>query len=235
MSAPLHNKIFCALDTPDLDRALEWASALKGSVGGLKAGLEFYAAQGPVGVKRVSECGLPLFLDLKLHDIPNTVAAAVRALRPLNPALLTIHTSGGQAMMQAAAAAARDWNHPPLLLGVTVMTSLDQEDLKKTGVYATPGDQVEKLTGLALECGLGGVVCSPFEIASLRKEFGSGLTLVVAGIRPEGASKGDQKRVMTPKQASDLGADFLVIGRPITGAPDPAAAAREIAASLAQD
>ena len=235
MATPHKDKIFCALDTPGLDRALELAHALKGPVGGLKVGLEFYSAQGPAGVKKISQCGLPLFLDLKLHDIPNTVASAIRALSPLSPALLTIHTAGGPAMMQAAAEAAKDWDNQPLLLGVTVMTSLNREDLNKTGVFATPGDQVKRLARLALECGLGGVVCSPFEIAMLKEEFGPGLKLVVPGIRPAGAGKGDQKRVMTAKQAIDLGADFLVIGRPITGAPDPVAAAREIAATLAQD
>jgi orotidine-5'-phosphate decarboxylase len=235
MSAPLHNKIFCALDTPDLDRALELADALKGSVGGLKVGLEFYSAQGPAGVKRISESGLPLFLDLKFHDIPNTVASAIRALNPLNPALLTIHAAGGPAMMQAAAEAAKDWENPPLVLGVTVMTSLDDDDLRDTGIDTSTSDQVKRLAALALKSGLGGVVCSPFEIAMLKQEFGTGLTLVVPGIRPVGADKGDQKRVMAAKEAIDLGADFLVIGRPITGAPDPVAVACEIAASLAQD
>ncbi len=235
MTTPHKDKIFCALDTPDLDRALELGGALKRSVGGLKVGLEFYSAQGPAGVKKISECGLPLFLDLKLHDIPNTVASAIRALRPLSPALLTIHAAGGPTMMKAAAEAAKDWENPPLVLGMTVMTSLNDDDLIATGINTSTSDQVKRLAALALKSGLSGVVCSPFEIAMLKQEFGPGLKLVVPGIRPVGADKGDQKRVMTAKEAIDLGADFLVIGRPITGAPDPVAVACEIAATLAQD
>jgi len=234
MTAPLKDKIFCALDTPDLSRALDLARSLKDLVGGLKAGLEFYSAHGPAGIRKISEVGLPLFLDLKLHDIPNTVASAIWALAPLNPAMLTIHTTGGPAMMKAAAEAAGKWQKPPLLLGVTVMTSLNQDDLNATGIDASPEDQVRRLAGLALECGLGGVVCSPFEAAGLKQEFGDSLKLVVPGIRPIGSDKGDQKRVMTPGEAVEAGADYLVIGRPITDAPDPAAAAREIVETLAE-
>jgi len=235
MSNQPSDRIFCALDTPYLDQAVNLAEVLKGIVGGLKVGLEFYSALGPDGVKKISEQGLPVFLDLKLHDIPNTVASAIGALSPLNPALLTIHTAGGPAMLKAAAEAAESWDTPPLLLGVTVMTSLNGDDLAATGVNGGTADQVKRLAGLALECGLGGVVCSPFEIEMLRAEFGPGLKLVTPGIRPAGSDKGDQKRVMTPKEAVDLGADYLVIGRPITGADDPGAAAREIGISLAQD
>ncbi len=232
MSTPNHKKIFCALDTTDLQGALELGLSLKETVGGLKVGLEFFSGHGPAGVRKINECGLPVFLDLKLHDIPNTVAGAVRALAPLSPAMITIHTAGGAAMMTAAAVAAEGYSEKPLLLGVTVMTSLGDEDLRDIGVAAKTVDQVKRLAALALKCGLGGVVCSSFEVASLRKEFGHDLTLVVPGIRPAGVSKGDQKRVMTPPQAIAQGADYLVIGRAITGAADPAKAAADIAASL---
>ena len=235
MTNHLSDRIFCAIDTPDLDRSVALAEALHGFIGGLKVGLEFYSALGPAGIEKISEGGLPMFLDLKLHDIPNTVASSIRALSPLSPAMLTIHTAGGPAMLKAAAEAANDWDNPPLLLGVTVMTSLNNEDLTATGINGGTADQVKRLAGLALECGLGGVVCSPFEIEILRAEFGTELKLVTPGIRPAGSDKGDQKRVMTPRQAIDLGADFLVIGRPITGADDPGAAAKEIGMSLAQD
>lgn len=232
MSTPNHKKIFCALDTTDLQGALDLGVSLKGTVGGLKVGLEFFSGHGPAGVRKINECGLPVFLDLKLHDIPNTVAGAVRALAPLGPAMITIHTAGGAAMLTAAAGATGGYSEKPLLLGVTVMTSLGDEDLHDIGVAAKTADQVKRLAALALKCGLGGVVCSPFEVASLRKEFGNDLTLVVPGIRPAGVAKGDQKRVMTPPQAIAQGADYLVIGRAITGAADPAKAAADIAASL---
>ncbi len=232
MSTPHHKKIFCALDTTDLQGALDLGVSLKGMVGGLKVGLEFFSSHGPEGVRKVSECGLPVFLDLKLHDIPNTVAGAVRALAPLSPAMITIHTAGGAAMMTAAAVAVEGYSEKPLLLGVTIMTSLDDEDLRDIGVAAKTADQVKRLAALALKCGLGGVVCSPFEVAPLREEFGNDLTLVVPGIRPAGVAKGDQKRVMTPEQAIAQGADYLVIGRAITGAADPTKAAADIAASL---
>jgi len=227
------DKIFCAIDTPELDRALSLGKALKGSVGGLKLGLEFYSAQGLEGIKKMSSLDLPIFLDLKLHDIPNTVKKAVAALLPLNVKMLTVHTSGGEEMLKAAKDAAGEGRPPPMVLGVTVLTSLDQKALAAMGVSAEPLDQVLRLAGLAKKAGLDGIVCSPLEIAAVRKKYGPKLKLVVPGIRPEGSAAGDQKRVMTPREAVDLGADFLVIGRPITGADDPAKAARAIAQSLA--
>ena len=233
MPAKPVNRIFCAFDTPDLGRALDLAGGLKGAIGGIKLGLEFYAAHGPAGVEKIAAAGLPVFLDLKLHDIPNTVAKSVSQLVALKPKMLTIHAQGGLAMMRAAAEAAGGaGGEKPLLLGVTVLTSLDAGDLNTVGVSASAADQVKRLAELALKAGLEGVVCSPMEISALRDAFGNDLTLVVPGIRPEGADKGDQKRVMTPKLAVDAGADYLVIGRPITDAADPAAAARDIAASL---
>lgn len=231
-------QIFCAIDTPSLEDALALCTRLEGLVGGVKLGLEFFSAQGPAGVRRVAEAGLPVFLDLKLHDIPSTVAGAVRALTPLAPAMLTLHAAGGAAMMKAAAeaasqAAADAGVARPKLLGVTVLTSLADTELSGLGIGGTAAKQVERLAQLALRSGLDGVVCSPREAENLRAVLGRKALLVVPGIRPEGAAAGDQKRVMTPREAIAAGADYLVIGRPVTGADDPAAAARAIAESLA--
>ncbi len=227
------SRILVALDTTDLDRAAGWAGALKGRVGGVKIGKEFFTAHGPAGVRRVTDGGIPLFLDLKFHDIPNTVGGAIRAALPLRPFMINVHASGGEGMMRAAAEAAREAGpRRPLVLGVTVLTSLDDGDLKAVGVSAPAAEQVVRLGLLAKKSGLDGVVCSALEINALRRACGPDFTLVVPGIRPAGADAGDQKRVMTPAQAVAQGADYLVIGRPITGAADPAGAADDIAASL---
>jgi len=230
-------QIFLAIDTTDLATAGAQVTATRGAVGGLKLGLEFFTANGPAGVRAVMPGGLPLFLDLKLHDIPNTVAGAVRAVTPLRPALLTVHAAGGSAMLRAAAdaageAAAKAGVPRPRLIGVTVLTSLAEADLGAIGQQGPVADQARRLAVLAKSCGLDGVVCSPHEIAALRAECGAGFLLVVPGIRPAWAAAGDQKRVMTPAEAARLGADYLVIGRPITAADDPAAAARRIAAEV---
>jgi len=231
MSNP--NPVFCALDTTDVDRAASLAQSLKGHVGGLKIGKEFFTAHGPAGVRRVIPEGTPLFLDLKFHDIPNTVAGAVRAATALSPAILNVHAAGGRAMMEAARTAAQESETPPWVLAVTVLTSLDASDLADIGVHGSPADQVVRLATLAQRAGLDGVVCAAQEIAALRRECGPDFKLVVPGIRPANSATGDQKRTMTPAEAAGLGADVLVIGRPITNAPDPAAAAQAIAAELA--
>lgn len=232
-SAPT-NPIFCALDTIDLDEAGRLARALASAVGGLKLGKEFFTAHGPQGVAALGSVGLPLFLDLKFHDIPNTVAGAVRAALALRPAILTVHAAGGRDMLRAAVeAAAGAGASRPLIVAVTVLTSLDDGDLAELGIAERTRDQTRRLAALARESGVDGVVCSPLEIADLRALGGPDFKLVVPGIRPAGAASGDQKRVMTPEEAMAAGADHLVIGRPITGADDPAAAARAIAASLA--
>ncbi len=236
MAAPAlpANPVFVALDTVDLDRALAWATSVREHVGGVKLGMEFVNAQGPAGIARIVDTGAPVFLDLKFHDIPNTVAGAVRAVSGLGVAILNVHASGGRAMMQAALAAAEETagTGRPLVIGVTVLTSLDDSDLEDVG-QATPARlQVERLARLTQASGLDGVVCSPQEIAALRATCGSDFSLIVPGIRPAGAATGDQKRIMTPRQACDLGADVLVIGRPITQAADPAAAAAAIAEEL---
>ncbi len=220
--------IYVAVDTPDLERALEIAGAVRGEAGGLKLGLEFFAAQGPAGVRRVSELGLPVFLDLKLHDIPNTVAKAVEAIAPLQPAILTVHSAGGQEMMAAAKAAAPKGTK---VVGVTVLTSLDQADLESAGVAGSPAEQVARLTELAQAAGLDGIVCSGAEVAAAKAAWPDGF-FVVPGVRPAGGHVGDQKRVVTPEKAIDGGASVLVIGRPITGAQDPAQAIRDIAGTL---
>ena len=232
------DRVFVALDTPDLTRAAGLARALGDTVGGLKIGKEFFTAQGPEGVRAVAG-GERLFLDLKFHDIPNTVSGALRASLHLRPAIVNVHAAGGRAMMEAAAEAVRegaeDAGAPrPLLLAVTVLTSLDDRDLRDVGFAGTSAEQVLRLACLAQSCGLDGVVCSPREIADLRRACGPDFELLVPGIRPSWAASGDQKRTMTPAEALAAGADFLVIGRPITGADDPAAAARRITAELAQ-
>ena len=223
------DRLFVALDAPDMDGALSLAGSLAGLVGGIKLGKAFFTANGPQGVRRAAAAGLPVFLDLKFHDIPNTVADAVRAALSLAPVMLTVHASGGAAMMRAAADAAGEAGaNRPLVLGVTVLTSLGDDDLAATGPAGPVSDQVMRLARLAQAGGLDGVVCSAREVAALRAECGATFTLVVPGIRPGGAAAGDQKRTATPAEAIAAGADYLVVGRPIAGADDPAQAARVI-------
>jgi len=223
------NPVYCALDTTALPEALAWARAIKPYVGGLKIGLEFFNANGPQGVRAIAEIGLPVFADLKLHDIPNTVAGGIRAVLPLGVSIVNVHAAGGAAMMRAAVdAAATAGANRPKIIAVTVLTSLDASDLYATGIGGAASDQVLRLAKLAKSSGLDGVVCAAHEIQMLRKEFGPGFMLIVPGIRPAGAATADQKRVTTPKEGHRLGADILVIGRPITEAADPAAAARAI-------
>jgi orotidine-5'-phosphate decarboxylase len=224
------SRIFCAVDTTDLDAARALSRRIGGVVGGVKLGLEFFLAHGPAGVRAViGEDGPPLFLDLKLHDIPNTVAGGVRAALDLRPAFMTIHASGGPAMIRAAAeAAATAGAGRPKILAVTVLTSLDVGDLEAVGQGTPVAEQVRRLALLARESGADGVICSPAEVALLRAACGPDFILMVPGIRPVWAAANDQKRVMTPAEALAAGADHLVIGRPITGAEDPASAARRI-------
>jgi orotidine-5'-phosphate decarboxylase len=226
------DRIFVALDTVDLDRALALGRGLKGLVGGVKLGKEFFTALGPDGVHAVAELGLPIFLDLKFHDIPATVAGAVRAALALNPFMLNVHASGGEAMMRAAADAVSPDPGRTLILAVTVLTSLADEDLAATGVQDTAEAQVVRLAILAKNSGLDGVVCSAREAEALRVRLGPDFKLAVPGIRPEWAAVDDQKRIVTPAEAVAKGADYLVIGRPITAADDPADAAKRIAAEL---
>lgn len=230
--------IFVAIDTISMDTALGWARAVGPHVGGLKLGLEFFANNGPHGVHEVGRAaGKPIFLDIKLHDIPNTVAGAIRALCPLEFAYITIHAGGGEEMMRAAAEAAEEGAQiygvtPPKLLGVTVLTSLDATDLLAVGQDPDVGNQVRRLTSLAIDSGLDGVVCAASEISQIRTIAGPDFVLMVPGIRPVGSSDDDQKRTTTPEQAMALGATHLVIGRPITQADEPGEAAAAIAQSL---
>jgi orotidine-5'-phosphate decarboxylase len=225
--------IFCALDRPDLDGALALGRSLTGVVDGFKVGLEFVTANGPDGVRRIGDLGLPVFLDLKFHDIPNTVAGAVAAARDLGVAMLTLHVAGGPEMLRAAVEAARAREPCLKLLGVTVLTSLNDADLAGLGVTEKVIAHVVRLAGLAWDSGLDGVVCAPHEVALLRSRFEPDFKLVVPGIRPSGSAAGDQKRTKSPADAAAAGADILVIGRPITEARDPRAAAQAIRAEIA--
>lgn len=229
------SRLVVALDTAEREQALRLARALRGAVGMVKVGLEAFTAQGPSLVRALGDAGAPVFLDLKLHDIPNTVAGAVRAVCAFGPAarMLTLHCQGGAAMLRAAVEAARAAPQRPLLLGVTVLTSVDQAALRdELGVAAPLAEHVTRLARLAQDCGLDGVVASPHEVAAIRAACGDGLLIVTPGVRPAWAASGDQRRVMTPAAALRAGADYLVIGRPITAPPaeigGPAAAAARI-------
>ncbi len=224
----MSNPIFLALDLPRLDAAKALASKVKAHVGGIKLGLEFFCAHGHHGVHEIAQVGLPIFLDLKLHDIPNTVAAAMQAIHVSEPAIVTVHASGGRHMMEDAKAAAAEGTK---VVAVTMLTSLDERDLIRTGIAGSAHDQVMRLADLAHEAGLDGIVCSGHEVGAVHKQWKDGF-FVVPGLRPAGASVGDQKRVVTPRKARDDGASVLVIGRPISRADDPVQAARDIEATL---
>lgn len=225
-------RVIPALDTGDLARAEALAAALAGRCGLLKVGLELFCAAGAPAVAAVARHA-PVFLDVKLHDIPNTVAGALRSLLPLQPAMVTLHAGGGPAMIAAARAAAEKAGAArPMLLAVTVLTSMDAAALAATGVADAPAAQVLRLARMAVAAGADGLVCSPQEAALLRAELGPGPALVVPGVRPAGSDAGDQARVATPAEAVAAGADWIVVGRPITAAPDAAAAATSIAATL---
>ena len=227
-------RILVPLDTDDVARAAKLAARLKGYVGGVKLGKQFFTANGPNGVNKIACVGHPIFMDLKFHDIPNTVASAIRSIHRLKPFMLNVHASGGRAMMKAAVAANNEAKETkPLLLGVTMLTSLSECDLKEIGVASDAGQQVVRLSKLAQDCGMDGVVCSSLEITLLRKACGDHFKLVVPGIRPSWSSSNDQKRVATPIEAIARGADYLVIGRPITTADDPVNAAVRIREELA--
>ena len=224
----MSNPVYLALDLPQIEPAKALIEKVKAHIGGIKLGLEFYCAHGPHGVHEIAHMGLPIFLDLKFHDIPNTVAGAMQAVHVYEPAIVTVHASGGRAMMEDAKAAAAEGCK---VVGVTMLTSLDERDLAKAGVGGTPHDHVMRLAELAHEAGLDGIVCSGQEVKQVRKEWKDGF-FVVPGLRPAGNSLGDQKRTVTPRQARDDGASVLVIGRPISRADDPEAAARAIEATL---
>lgn len=226
----MSNPIIAALDVPTADEALALAAAVAPAVGAFKIGKELFVSAGPDIVQRVRDTGAEVFLDLKFHDIPNTVAKAVASAARLDVQLLTVHASGGTAMLRAAQEAAGE--NGPLILGVTVLTSMDKNDLAELGIQKSPGEQVQHLAQLATAAGLRGLVCSPMEIAPLREILPAEIQLVTPGIRPAGADAGDQKRVLTPAEALTAGANRLVIGRPIYAAENPRAAAEMILESL---
>lgn len=224
----MSNPVYLALDVPQLEAAKALLSRVKAHIGGVKLGLEFFCAHGSHGVHEIAQLGLPIFLDLKFHDIPNTVAAAMQAIHIYQPAIVTVHAGGGRAMMEDAKAAATDGCK---VVAVTTLTSLDANDLAATGVYGSAETQVMRLAELAHAAGLDGVVCSGQEVGMVRKAWHDGF-FVVPGLRPAGNGTGDQKRVVTPRAARDNGASVLVIGRPISRAEDPQVAARAIEATL---
>ncbi|MEU0568821.1 orotidine-5'-phosphate decarboxylase [Nonomuraea sp. NPDC005983] len=221
--------IAVALDAPDLETAARWAGLVTPHVSTVKVGLELYLRYGPDVIASVKGAsGVQVFLDLKLHDIPNTVAGAARAVSRLRPAILTVHATGGPAMIRAAVDAAPHTQ----IAAVTVLTSLSEADLDRIGLAGPADDAVRRLAAMSVESGATALVCSPHEVAAVRAEVGPGITLITPGVRPAGTDSQDQARVATPEQAVADGADLLVIGRPITASPDPGATAAAIAASL---
>ncbi len=222
------NPIYLALDLPRLESAEALARKVAGHIGGLKLGMEFFYAHGHHGVHEIAKIGLPIFLDLKLHDIPNTVAAAMQSIHVLEPAIVTVHASGGRAMMEDAKAAAGEHCK---VVAVTLLTSLDEGDMAATGIGGSAHDQVLRLADLAHSAGLDGIVCSGQEVGAVHSQWKDGF-FVVPGLRPADGKAGDQKRTVTPRAARDAGASVLVIGRPIARAEDPVAAARAIEATL---
>jgi len=233
----MSNPIIVALDVPNVDKALALAEQVAPAVGAFKIGSELFTSGGPDIVRRIRATGAAVFLDLKFHDIPNTVAKAVAAATRLDVQMLTIHTGGGPAMMRAAETSAQETakalgRPAPLVLGVTVLTSMDGDELSAVGLPANPGKQVERLAALAAGSGLRGLVCSPLELAALRQSLPASMQLVTPGIRGPGDDAGDQKRTLSAAEAMSAGASWLVIGRPIYAAADPRAAAEKILASL---
>ena len=222
------NPLFLAVDVPRLETAQALVRKVSGHIGGIKLGLEFFCAHGHHGVLEMHKLGLPIFLDLKLHDIPNTVAAAMQAIHVLEPAIVTVHASGGRAMMEDAKAAAGEHCK---VVGVTVLTSFDDRNLNAIGISGSPKESALRLADLAHQAGLDGIVCSGHEVGDIRRQWKDGF-LVVPGLRLPDGKKGDQKRIVTPREARDAGANVLVIGRPISRAEDPLAAARAIEGTL---
>jgi orotidine-5'-phosphate decarboxylase len=221
-------RLIVALDVPSAGEALRLVDELKADVSCFKIGLELFCACGPDIVKQVAERGVKIFLDLKFHDIPNTVRGALQSAMQDGVFLIDVHASGGRPMLEAAVAAVKDKPNRPHLLGITVLTHLAPPDLREVGQGDDPGQQVVRLAQLCKQAGLDGVVCSPQEIKAVRDAVGPGFWIVTPGIRPAGTEANDQTRIATPTRALRAGASFLVIGRPITAAPDPRAAAQAI-------
>lgn len=228
----MSSRLIIALDFPTAEQALAFVKPLDPQQCKLKVGFELFVAAGPDFVRALVQQGFTVFLDLKFHDIPNTVASACKAAAQLGVWMINVHASGGAKMMQAAQQALQGFENPPKLIAVTVLTSMDKAQLSGTGVNADPDQQVLHLARLAADSGLDGVVCSAQEAGLLRKALGDDFLLVTPGIRPEGSDQGDQSRVMTPAQARDAGVSYVVVGRPITQAADPLAVIAQINAAL---
>lgn len=224
------NPIICAIDTPEIDEAIDLSSTIKSNVGAVKLGLEFFCKNGPQGVKKVSDSGTPIFLDLKLHDIPNTVERSLASLADINCFMTTIHMLNGRETIKRCVGLKQENKNLPMLIGVTILTS--HSDIAEIGIEKTINDEVLLLADIAANEGMDGIVCSPHEISAIKQRFGDDLKIICPGIRPEGSNSNDQKRIMTPREAVDLGADYLVIGRPITTAHDPEKISSEIVKSL---
>ena len=225
-------RVYVALDSARPQRVRELLGELDPSLCGIKIGKEAFTALGPSVVEWARERGFPVFLDLKFHDIPNTVRQACRAARDLEVSLVNVHASGGRRMLEAAREAIEPGPDAPGLIAVTVLTSMEDADLKEVGVSGGAAAQVERLAGLVVEAGLDGVVCSPHEAGAMSRRFGAGSLVVTPGVRPAGSARDDQRRVMTPSEALAAGATSLVIGRPISGAESPGRALEDIVASL---
>jgi orotidine-5'-phosphate decarboxylase len=223
------DKIIVALDVATAKEALELAERLRARVSRFKVGLQLYTAAGPEIVRQLKQTGAKIFLDLKLHDIPNTVAGAVQSARSLGVDMLTVHLAGGEAMVRTAVETAQG---DIMILGVTVLTSQTKDTLGSIGIPENVPNQVQRLASLGLKCGIGGLVASPQEAAMLRQSIPANIKIVTPGIRPDWSGSGDQKRVTTPRTAIQAGADYLVIGRPITADPDPCAAVERIVAEI---
>ena len=223
-------RLMVALDVPELNLALELVDRLGDQVEWYKVGKQLFTHYGPMVLKELKSRGRKVFLDMKFHDIPNTVAQAIRSAALIGADIINVHASGGPAMLAAAAEAGRETGKT--VIAVTVLTSMDAEQLQALGIQATPAEQVLRLARLTQAAGLPGVVCSALELPMLRREFGPDFLTLVPGIRPAGAAAGDQKRIMTPAQAAAAGANYIIVGRPIVAAPDPATAAQAVLAEL---
>ena len=223
----INNPIFCAIDTSNIDKAKELAINIKPYVGGLKLGLEFFTSCGINGIKQIEELGLPLFIDLKFYDIPNTVTSALKNILEINPMFTTIHCTGGRKMMTECMKLKNEMDSTTNIIGVTVLTSFDDQAIKEVGFNTSVIDTIDQVASLANECSIDGLVCSPLESKKLKNSFPE-LQLIVPGIRSSFDQTNDQKRILSAKEAIDNGADILVIGRPITEASDPAKAAEAL-------
>lgn len=228
----MSSRLIIALDFPDASQALAFVAPLDPAQCKLKVGFELFVAAGPGFVSQLTERGFDVFLDLKFHDIPNTVASACSAAAKLGVWMINVHAAGGAKMLSAAREALQGFDNPPKLIAVTVLTSMDKQQLEGTGVASEPADQVQHLAKLAASSGLDGVVCSAQEASILRSSLGQDFLLVTPGIRPAGSDRGDQSRVMTPAQANNAGVSYVVVGRPITQAADPQAVIAQINADL---